>query len=132
VAFTLPQFPLDCDVWRGPWLTKTFAFTSECNLAFGKRVQQQFQDVDIPEPQVSSFQMALLLPPLTDLNDQWMGLENDVIEVPSGSGRWYGLSCFDDMAKGFDNEYRLALITKIGEAVDPTRYAGLVWPNPVP
>jgi hypothetical protein len=132
MSFTVPSFNLSCDVYSGPWLTKAFRFNVMGNLAFGRRVQQQFQDDDVPEPQVSSLQMTLLLPPLTDLHDKWMGHENDVLEVPSGSGRWYGLECFDDVGKGFGNEYRIVILTKIGAAVDLTRYAGLVWPTPVP
>jgi hypothetical protein len=132
MAFSVPTFPIDCDIYDGPWLTKAFRLNVECNLAFGRRVQQQFQDFDVAEVQASSLQMGLLLPALTDIHCLAMGLENDVIEVPSGSGRWYGLECFDDVAKGFDNEYRFALLTQISAAVDSTRYAGLVWPTPVP
>lgn len=132
MAFTVPTFPIMCKVYSGPWLTKAFRFEVECNLALGRRVQQQFQDYDVPEVQASSLQMGLLLPALTDLHDNYMNEENDVIEVPSDSGRWYGLECFDDVAKGFGNEYRIAILSKIGEAVDNVRYAGCVWPNPVP
>lgn len=132
MAFSVPTFPIDCDVYSGPWLTKAFRFNTVCNLALGRRVQQQFQDFDVPEVQASSLQMALLVPLLTDFHDKAMNLENDVIECPAGSGRWYGLEAFDDVAKGFDNEYRIAIITKISAAVDSTRYAGLYWPTPVP
>jgi hypothetical protein len=121
-----------CKVYTGPWLTKVFRFEVECNLALGRRVQQQFQDFDVPEDQASSLQMGLLLPALTDLRDQFQGGQNDVIEVPSDSGRWYGLECYDDVGKGFSNEYRLAVISKIAEAVDGTAYAGLEWPIPCP
>lgn len=132
MAFSVPTFNLVCEVWSGPWLAKSFRFSSPCNLAFGRRVQQQFLDFDTPELVVGTFQMALLLPALTDLRDRNQGFDNDVIEVPVGSGRWYGLNSYDDVGKGFDNEYRLALVTKISQAMDATKYAGLDWPFPCP
>lgn len=132
MSFTVPDFGLTCDVYSGPWLTKVFRFTTPCNLALSKRTNQSWQDFDVPEVAAASLVMTLLLPPGTDLQDKYMGLPNDVIECPPGSGRWYGLQGFDDVGKGYANEYRIAYIVKIGQAVDPVKYAGLFWPTPVP
>lgn len=132
MSFSVPTFNLTCDIYNGPWLTKSLRLSSPCNLALGRRVIGQFQDYAVPQVAAASLQMQLLLPGGTDLHDAFMGLPNDVIEVPAGSGRWYGLFAFDDVGKGFANEYRIADISKIAAAVDPTRYAGCVWPTPVP
>jgi len=132
MAFTVPTFNLAVDIWSGPWLTASLRISTMGNLAFGRRVQQQFQDFEVPQVEGASLQMGLLLPAGTDLHDGFQGFPSDVIEVPSGSGRWYGLVAYDDVGKGFSNEYRFALITKIAQNVDPVRYLGLFWPTPVP
>ena len=55
----------------------------------------------------------------------------DVVEVPSGSGRWYQVNLVDDVVKGFTNEYRIATIVKIGQNYGGTA-PGLFWPIPMP
>jgi len=134
MAFSVPAFPITCEVWNGPWLGKTLRLPAQpCNLALGRRVQQQFlDDPDQVATSGMSLQLALLLPPLTDLRDPYQGFPQDVIECPSGSGRWYGLLAYDDVGKGFPNEYRLAILVKIGNVIDPVQYPGLFWPTPCP
>jgi len=128
-----PTFNITCEIWSGPFVGKDLRITLQpCNLAIGRRVVQQYQDDAVAQVAVASLQMTLLLPAGTDLRDAWQGWPNDVIECPSGSGRWYGLVAWDDVGKGFPNEYRLAIITKIGNAVDGTLYPGLFWPSPDP
>jgi hypothetical protein len=46
----------------------------------------------------------------------------DTVEVPAGSGRYYAILAVDDVARGFENEYRLAL-------AEP---AYNLWPVPIP
>lgn len=132
MAFTVPTFNLECEIWSGPWVSKSYRETVPCNLALGRRVQQQFYDDLVAGYQPGSIAMALLVPALTDLRDKNQGYDADVLEVPVGSGRWYGLNCYDDVGKGFDNEYRLAIITKISDAIDHTQYPDLDWPTPCP
>lgn len=134
MSFTPPTFNLVCDIYSGPWMGKSLRLPSHpCNLALGRRVQQNFLDNWFQVPTSGmSLQLALLLPALTDLRDPFMGFPPDVIECPAGSGRWYGLQCFDDVGKGFPNEYRFAIVLKIGNVIDPGQYPGLFWPNPVP
>lgn len=55
--------------------------------------------------------MCLLLPPITDIR----GMQDvsgfvDVVEVPQGTGRWYGVAVVDDVGKGYPNEHRTALL----------------------
>lgn len=132
MAFTVPTFNIVCEVWSGPWLTKSFRFESDCNLAFGRRVQQQALDDAVAEVAVGSVQMGLLLPKGTNIRDNNQGYPNDIFEVPAASGRWYQLIAYDDVGGGFENEYRLAVIVKISQYVDPVLYAGLQWPLPCP
>lgn len=131
MAFSVPTFPITCNLWRGPWLTRVFADNLDCNLANGRRgVQSNFWE---PEFFSGAQNVAqLLLPALSDVRDASNAPEPDVVEVPAFSGRWYIVLGFDDVGKGFPNEYRIAYITKIYETLNPTNYAGLVWPAPCP
>jgi hypothetical protein len=131
MAFSVPVFPLVCDVYRGPWVSRALAFSTPANLAFGRRVG--FAETElIPQlqPLVNIYQ--LLLPAVTDVRDFSNAITPDVVEVPAGSGRWYGVGSVDDVGKGFSNEYRLVIITKIYEQLDPAAYPGLFWPVPIP
>lgn len=132
MAFTVPTFNLPVDVYTGPWLSKSLRLSTTGNLSMGRRVQQQWQDDEVIQQVVGTLQVGLMLPALTDVRDAYQNSAEDVVEVPAGSGRWYSVITFDDVAKGFSNEYRFALMGKIGEAADPVRYAGCVWPVPCP
>jgi len=131
VAFTVPTFNLVCNIFTGPWLAKALRVAdSPCNLAFGRRTQQS-SNID-PFENLSFTQPTLLLPLLTDVRDQSVTGIEDVLECPSGSGRWYQVIGVDDIGKGFANEHRAAVLMKIYDTIDPTDYPGLFWPNPIP
>lgn len=132
MAFQIPTFNLSVNIFSGPFNSHVLRLTVMGNLSLGRRVQQQATDFVFPQPMAPGLQMDLLLPAGTDIRDSFQGFPNDLFEVPAGSGRWYGLLGFDDVGKGFPNEYRLAVIAKIGNVVDGVAYAGLFWPSPVP
>lgn len=132
MAFTVPQFPITCDIYTGPWLTRVFRLTSPCNLAQGRR-----GTVLPDEENTTSIQktgpMYVLLPALTDVRSLVQGIpDNDLVELPSGSGRWYIVLYVDDVAKGFSNEHRYAMLNQVSENLNHTSYAGLNWPIPMP
>lgn len=132
MAFTVPEFPLAVDVYTGPWLTKVLRFGTVGNLALGRR-GIVFPDFEIPAANAWNGPHYLLLPPGTDVRDLNCNQpDNDIVEVPSGSGRWYGVALVDDVGKGFPNEHRYAMIFKISQRVHATLYAGLFWPTPIP
>ena len=58
--------------------------------------------------------MVLIVPAGTDLRDFWTapGTHPDAVECPPGSGRVYQITYSDDVAKGFDNEHRFAIMKK--------------------
>jgi hypothetical protein len=130
MAFTVPDFNLVCNVFRGPYLTRVLAITDlPCNLAFSRRGQ-------IP----SAFQvnnewspiMSLLVPAGSDLRSLVNAAVEDVVECPSGSGRWYQVGGVDDIGKGFPNEHRCALLFQISAAMLGASYGTLAWPAPMP
>lgn len=130
MAFTLPVFNLTCNIYTGPWLTKAFRLSSPCNLARGRRVAQSEGPV-LGGSDLENMSMTVLLPPLTDIRDITIAGPGDVVEVPAGSGRWYGVVIVDDVGKGFANEHRFACIAKLSEIFGPA-YAGADWPRPIP
>jgi hypothetical protein len=76
--------------------------------------------------------MIILLPPLTDIRSKIASGQSDMVEVPAGSGRWYGAAAVDDIGKGFPNEHRAAFLLQASSYLNPTVYAGLFWPVPMP
>lgn len=134
MAFTVPEMPLAVDVYTGPWLTKVFRFSTTGNLAWGRRTSgPALLGSEIPGGRVV-VAMVLLLPAGTDVRCtmQVPTPGYDVVEVPSGSGRWYGVNAVDDFAKGFPNEHRGAILVPIYENLDTVQFAGLFWPIPMP
>ena len=135
MAFSVPTFNLVCNIYTGPWLTKVLRIADcPCNLALGRRSQKwMFIDTYIDYMSVNP---NLLLPALTDIRDlstvSPAGAYADIVECPSGTGRWYWVNSVDDVGKGFDNEYRMAGLQKILEFMDPVNYAGAKWPTPIP
>lgn len=132
MAFSLPDFNITCDVYRGPFLTRVLAISAQpCNLAYGRR--SSLQNPLSGTQNGESMNMSLLLPPGADLRDLSCAAVQDVVEAPSGSGRWYQVSNVDDVGKGFGNEHRCAILFKISHALFPTgSYVGLSWPAPIP
>jgi len=134
MAFTLPNFNLMCKIFEVTPPTKVLRAEVECNLAYGKR-GIWYLGTSFPSNIDSTFYgnvMQLLLPAGTDIRDVSNGDYNDVVEVPSDSGRFYNVMGVDDAGKGFDNEHRIAIIIKTwGYSPNP---AGLpaTWPTPIP
>lgn len=131
MAFVLPQFNLSVDLYTGPWLGKVFRVSVMGNFAFSRRVQQQGQSFPDSSATKGSSQSILLLPPLTDIRGGVLSGPNDVIELPSGSGRWYQVFLVEDIGKGFPNEHRAAVVFQISSQANAIDYAGCVWPVPM-
>lgn len=131
MSFTLPTFNLPADIYTGPWLTKTLRFTELCNLAFGKRIQLITYNYDAQILAGQTF-MQILFPALTDIRGAFQGLTPDILEVPSGSGRWYFVAACDDAGKGFENEHRVVIAAQLFESIDSGPLAGSNWPVPMP
>jgi hypothetical protein len=131
MAFTVPTFPLMCNIWRGAgivWPLGPPDVTSIANLAFGKRVVS-VNDFRADE---DAFNILLLVPALTDVRDLSCSTVTDVVEVPAGSGRWYQALCVDDIGKGFPNEHRAAALLKISQVMTPFFSNVPQWPAPIP
>jgi hypothetical protein len=119
MPFKLPSFNLVCNIWSVGALPPLPARLSPaCNLAWGRRVN--------PLPSGGSeVVMTLLLPAGTDIRSSLTFSGADVVEVPAGSGRFYSVFGVDDIAKGFANEHRGAILLGV-------RLGGAFWPTPIP
>lgn len=132
MSFVVPQFPIVCDIYSGPWSTRVLRVAAaSCNLAWGRRVDAKLNVSPFDNQGMST--MTLLLPSGTDVRDLRCGAVEDVLECPSGSGRWYQCVGVDDIGKGFPNEHRGAIIQAIFDGAGGTgTYPGLLWPAPIP
>jgi len=135
MGFIVPDFNLTCDVYDGPYDTRALRLAGvECNLAMGRRVQVDFHDATGLGFGAGTAQ--LLVPAGTDIREVAQlaggGPPYDIVEVPSGSGRWYVVNSVDDVAKGFPNEYRLAFLAKLSSNSGLANTTGLFWPIPMP
>ncbi len=135
MPFTVPDFNLTCEIFAGPYDLRVLRLSAvPCNLAMGRRVQVNFHGTDGPNygPATSS----LLVPAGTDVRDNAQlvggGAPYDIIEVPSGSGRWYYVTGVDDVGKGFPNEYRFVSMDKLSSNAGLAQTTGLFWPVPMP
>lgn len=131
MSFSLPTFNLSVDIYTGPWIGKVFRLNVLGNLAFSRRIQVGESPSGDPLAEPAHIAPLLLLPPLTDVRCGFQVLHGDVLEVPHGSGRWYGCRAIEDIGKGFPNEHRCALLGPISQFVNGSAYPGLFWPVPM-
>jgi len=128
--FTLPNFNLLCNIWHGtvvmgdlpatPLVTAPDISLKPCQLYAASWQGTSTTPLSTSRLDLG-FTMMLRVPAGTDLRDQSNASENDVVEVPAGSGRWYYVMQADDLHKGFPNEYRFGILSKLG-----------TWPTPIP
>lgn len=130
MAFQVPHFPLFAAIWRNGGIGGAYAapdVVTAANLSPGRRVlltQPLIAGVGSPVP------VELLVPARTDIRANWNNAGNDLVEVPSGSKRFYTVVWVDDVGRGFTNEYRLALMYySVG---GNTTLAGGPFPAPSP
>lgn len=135
MAYTLPTFNLTCNVYtnNGDWLTKVFRSIISCQLRGPQQGPRVGSTLDFGFGGTGAVPL-LLLPSGADVRDlsvyPAVSTSADLIEVPAGSGRWYTAWLVDDIAKGFPNEHRFALLSK-AYANGNTLHVP-PWPIPIP
>lgn len=122
MAYSLPTFNLICDIYTTVvagyppvFATKVLRLAAvPCALVYGRRVNMGVSFTSGGVSAIPQQSMTLLLPALTDIRGfQDSLLCVDIVEVPSGSGRWYRVPWVDDIGKGYANEHRFALILPV-------------------
>lgn len=126
MSFHVPSFPLLCHIYGGqglgPPLPKAVTQANvRCQLQMprGERFLQTTS-------QGTVVIMRVLLPKGTDVRAQTIDNPNpDALEIPAGTGRFYKVLAVEDVARGFPNEARAAII-----APNPQLHGW--WPFPLP
>lgn len=120
MTYRIPDMALSVNVWHGGGGPPSPPDLSVLgNLSIGRRV---FATTGIPNDVTpDTVVVKLLIPALTDIRDAYCSTGADTVEVPAGSGRLYTVKQVDDVGKGYVNEYRFAIISKISP-----------WPTPIP
>lgn len=118
MAFVLPTFNLTYNLWHGPHVPPGDPpdDSGDCQLRGANHTAATVN----PTPELAAGAYALF-PPGADIRDQNTLNGSDVIEIPAGSERYYLVLMVDDIAKGFTNEHRYAVLMKRG-----------FWPTPIP
>lgn len=117
MAFRLPAFNLTFNAKVMPTVYPVLTIptppyrlvSSPCQLTYGRRVNMMGTG-GTNQPGVLVVAMNLLVPALTDIRGFQDSINNDMIECPAGSGRWYVCYSVDDIGKGFTNEHRTGCI----------------------
>lgn len=115
----IPAMPLLANIWWGqgaviPVGLPNIALVA-CTLVLGDR---------IPYVANLNYGCYILFPALTDVAAAPRNLllpNADLVECPAGSLRYYVVEFVDDVAKGFANQYRSAMVRH-----------GPAWPAPLP
>jgi len=147
MAFIVPTMPIQANIWSnadwwatwpGAVNTPTFADVQcqlRSSLKFATRLDQPMSLTGVEE---------VVLPAFTDVRyplpstSEWLRF-TDMMEVPKNSGRYYHVIGVVDVAKGFTNEYRLAIVqptvgwegTEFSGGKPNWPYAP-AWPTPYP
>lgn len=114
MAFRTPVFNLTCNLWRNaPALPPAGPpdLVLSCQLAWDGT--GRFLLLPRAAATVPIHFMQLRLPFRTDVRGLSQTPTPDTVEVPAGTGRYYQVHRVDDVARGFANEYRCALISEI-------------------
>ena len=143
MAFALPSFNLAVNIWHNGGVVNVDPpdVVTVGNLTPGRRVmlppQSSAQTVSGGHAFYYPPPMELLLPKGVDIRMPTQTIpDGDVVEVPAGSGRYYGVVGVDDIGKGFLNEHRYAILLHVTAWVS-TFYALSAfncsdWPVPYP
>lgn len=110
----IPTFNLVCRVWYGfvpiPPIGAPNLDNVPCQLLAGEFVFGVYTPMD----------MFLKVPAGTNIHYSRTGafVGADTVECPKGSGHYYRLTYVNDVARGFANQHRFAIMTEAG--VPPT------------
>lgn len=120
MPFRLPTFNNICDAWTWPAARDVPTIpvgvprliSQACALVYGRRVNVASTGGTTAQG-VPLQTMNLLLPPGTYIRGPQDSVGTDLVEVPSGSGRWYICYFVDDIGKLYANEHRTASLLAV-------------------
>lgn len=109
MAYTLPTFIVPVNIWRSASsVLDPPDVEAVGNMQFGRAVRMTAMETSETLP---SYMVAyLLLPKDTDVRDNLMPGGADHVEVPAGSEIFYKVDFVENIARGFTNEHRVAVL----------------------
>ena len=117
MAFVVPQFPLNINVWRaGNATSNPPDVTTTGNLSPGKRVTTASNIGEVPPPAMLS---ELLFPKQVDIRGANQGAGSDTLEIPAASGRYYSCLQTEEVGLGFANHHRIAFVQQAPTSFSP-------------
>jgi hypothetical protein len=122
MPFIVPTFPLIARIWtHGQFPGGEPRLDTPCQL----RAPNPNTPNSVGGLVAGSLGIIALFPPGTDIRDGYSGVTNssDTIEIPVDSGRYYTVGYVNDIALGFPNVHRYAVLAKT---------TNLPWPEPLP
>lgn len=142
MGFPVPTFNTPVNLWRastvsaGPFPLPAPDLTFNANLSYAKGRNQYNFSQQVSGRLQFVIGVELLCPKLTDIRGHTAALWNgDLVEVPAGSLRLYTVGFVEDVAKGFSNEYRLAIILQLSSQMityTVLPWGAYAWPQPTP
>ncbi len=122
MAYKLPNFNLTCRIIQagglGPF-PLAGGVVVPCQLRLMKTGLVAASGVS------GTVSLLLLVPKGTDIRPAHSGANADAVEIPNGSGLYYGVVTVYDMAKGFPNECRVAAVF-----LETSKPNAVVYPMP--
>ncbi len=128
MSFSTPTFNLLCNIWHGrnPSTALPPVGLPDLSVSCQLRMLKTAFHAVSPSPATLASVLRLMmlcLPPGTDVRP-YVGIGHttpvlscDIIEVPAASGRYYFTLQVDDVAKGFANEYRCAVLYPLNSPI---------------
>lgn len=121
----MPTFNLGCKIWHSTFATATWDLAtkpvdppdviSECALLASAK--QAFYVGSTFNAEIrKAFASRLLLPSRTDVRfaeGDLSGYHVDIVQVPDDRDFWYQLLWWYDVARGYDNEFRVGVIVPV-------------------
>lgn len=110
MAYKLPVFNMECAIrhyaGNGQWEDHVDVYP--CQI---KGIPKVFSFASNPGPQISALSMLLKLPAKTDVRDSPTQAIADRVSIAGYDDDFY-VACVWDVAVGFDNEYRVAALSR--------------------
>lgn len=107
--------PLTANVWRGPHAAGVQpALITKCALRYVRVAGAAAALASSP-----STVTLLCVPAHSDLRGADQATPRDQVEVPAGTGVFYLVQSVTDVAKGFPNEYRIAVLARVSSPFPP-------------
>jgi len=115
MAFQFPAFPITCNIWSSgsnPITQPPRVAAAACNLAWGQRVSGMSTG-GTTLAGVIVCTMTLLLESGTDIRGRAHNGGEDIVEVPSGSQRFFFRVFAHFIGKGFTNQHKGEVLVQI-------------------